>query len=426
MIDQCDQRIGQILLGLMQGEGQMKQVFSRTISRVCAAMLAAMFLMGLSFAGTASPVFVSSASELITELNKAADSGDDTTIYYMAGTSLIELSGSSVTIPSNVTLDLSTTVGTLRISSGELNVYGTIAGGAVEVTGGTLVRGGGSITASITTSGTGMVRAPRTISLENLNSDSEVIVAITYSGVTGADTSGYVNKPVSSTLYTLMTGTKFSTYRTIETVTTYLDSTGSTYVYRLGTKYSDTLSLAYLITYGGLTGASLSELNPTSYTASDSAILLNNPTMDGFTFAGWTCDALGVTVPATEMVIPAGTTGNLTLIANWTEGAPTGGGRSGASGSSGITTTDTEDAATQQEAAAAADTASTQSTSTRRTKVASSSTKVSFSSNSETVLPTLASVSKKTFPWGLTLGGLAGLGAVIYIAVKLAERKKQM
>ncbi|NLI53300.1 MAG: hypothetical protein GX417_03150 [Clostridiales bacterium] len=401
----------------------MKRIFSRGVLRVFAALFAAAFLMGLGVAATASPVFVSDASELTAALSDAAASGDATTIYYLAGTSLIELSGSTVTIPTNVTLDLSTSTGTLRLSSGTLNVYGVISGGAVDITGGALIReSGSSITATITAGGSGTVRAPRTLSLENLDpSSGESILSVTYAGEAAADTSDYVARLATGVIYPRMTGTNYSSYKEIETVVT-----DAGHVFRLGTKYTDTLSLAYTLTYGGLTGATLDTLNPSSYTASDAAFALNNPTKDGFTFAGWTCDALGVTVPASEMVIPEGTTGNLTLIANWVEGTPGGGGRSGGSSSSGTTgsTTDTtEDAAAQQEAAAASDTATTQQ-STRRTRVASSSTKVSFSSNEDTVLPTIESVRKQSFPWGWAVGGFAGLGVVIYVAVKSAERRK--
>ena len=95
---------------------------------------------------------------------------------------------------------------------------------------------------------------------------------------------------------------------------------------------------------------------------------------------------------------------------------------SGGSAASASDTT-TDDAATQQEAAAAADQTST--TTTKRVRVASSSTKVTFSSDVDTALPTLESVRGQSFPWGWVVGGFAGLGAAIYLAVRLAERKKR-
>ena len=177
-----------------------------------------------------------------------------------------------------------------------------------------------------------------------------------------------------------------------------------------------------------MTGASLAALNPSTYTASDAAIQLNNPTKDGFTFAGWTCEALGVTVPQEKMVIPEGTTGDLTLIATWVE-APAGGGKSGGSGGgSGSSTaaTTTEDAATQQQSAATQEQAATGTQSSRRTKTASSSTKVSFSSNEETATtPRTSRKHKQSFPWGWVFGGLAVLGVIAYFAARRANRRQK-
>ena len=384
-------------------------------------MLAA-FLAALSFAGTAPLVTVSSAAELYSALNDAASSGDTTTICYAAGTSSIELTGSQ-TIPSNVTLDLSAGGGTLRVS-GALRVYGVIAGGAVEVSGGTLLReSGSSITATISTSGGGVVRGPRVLSLENLNASSgESITSVSYAGVSGADTSSYVTRGASAVIYGRMAGSNYSSFMKIDTVIT---DAGN--VFRLGTKNTDTLSLTYTLTYDGLTGATLGTLNPTSYTSSDAAITLNNPTMDGYVFTGWTCTTLGVSAPEDNMVISEGTKGDLVFVANWMEETADGGkgGMSGASGGSAASASDTttDDAATQQEAAAAADQTST--TTTKRVRVASSSTKVTFSSDVDTALPTLESVRGQSFPWGWVVGGFAGLGAAIYLAVRLAERKKR-
>ncbi len=198
-------------------------------------------------------------------------------------------------------------------------------------------------------------------------------------------------------------------------------------VFRLGTKYTDTLSLTYALTYGGLTGATLTALNPTSYTASDAATLLNNPTKEGFVFAGWTCDALGATVPQERMVIPEGTTGALTFIAMWVE-APAGGGMSGGTGGSGTGTgTETgDDAEQQQEKAADQEQADSQQQSSRRTRTASSSTKVDFTSNVDTDVPTIESLSQnQSFPWGWVFGGLGALGVAAYLIAKSLNRKQR-
>lgn len=394
--------------------------------RVLAALLAATLLFGLCFAGAAAPasVYVANASELAAALSDAATSGDATIIYYAAGTSEITLSG-SLSVPSNVTLDLSTTGGTLSVPSATvLEVSGAITGGAVAVSGGTLLRApGSSITATITASAGGTVRGARTLSLENLStSSSETITAVTYAGESTADTSSYVTRLAEAVLYVKLTGANYSSYQTIETIVT---SAGN--VFRLGTKYTDTLSLTYALTYGGLAGASLTTLNPSSYTASDAAIQLNNPTKEGFVFAGWTCEALGVTAPQETMVIPEGTTGALTLIAVWTE-APGGmGGGGGKSGGSVTTATEDtqDDAEAQQEQAAAEEQAAIPQQSTRRTRTASSSTKVTFTSDVDTVAPSLESVrSGSSFPWAWVFGGLAVLGALAILAARRANRRQ--
>lgn len=400
----------------------MKKNLLGKTGRALIALIAAVLMMSIGFAGTSTPdtVLVASADELYAALSSAASSGNTTIIYYAAGTSLIELSGSA-TIPSNVTVDLSPSGGTLRVlSSGALQVAGSISGGAIDVVGGTLVRAYGSnITSTITTSSGGAVRGARVLSLENLDTASgETIVAISYAGETTADVSPYITGSATGVIYVKMAGSNYSSYKTIETVVT---SAGN--VFRLGTKYTDTLSLSYLLTYGGLAGASLDTLNPTSYTASDAAIQLNNPTKDGFTFAGWTCEALGVTVPQETMVIPEGTTGDLTFIAMWVEAPAGSGGGKSSGGSSSSTTTTTDDAATQQAAAASSDQANTSTQSSRRTRQASSSTKVSFSSNENTAISNFVSESKKSFPWGWVFGGLGALGILAYAAAKLVNRK---
>ena len=405
----------------------MRKPQTNPFLRALTAVLLAILLMSFGFAGTSSPdtVMVASADELTAALSGAATSGKTTIIYYAPGTSEIDLGG-SVSIPSNVTLDLSTTGGTLKVTSGgALSVSGVVSGGAVEAAGGTLIRQfGSSITATITASGSGVVRGARVLTLENLDpASSESVTAIRYAGESSTDTSAYVTRAATGILYVKMTGSNYSSYQTIESVSTNADN-----VFRLGTKYTDTLSLAYLLNYGGLTGASLAALNPSTYTASDAAIQLNNPTKDGFTFAGWTCEALGVNVPQEKMVISEGTTGDLTLIATWVE-APAGGGKSGGSGGgSGSSTaaTTTEDAATQQQSAATQEQATTGTQSSRRTKTASSSTKVSFSSNEETATtPRTSRTHKQSFPWGWVFGALAVLGVIAYFAARRANHRQK-
>ena len=401
----------------------MKKMLNHTVSRALTALLVCTLLLSLCFAGVSSDtVLVSSADELTKALGDAAASGNATTIYLAAGTSAIDLSG-SVVVPSNVTIDLSAG-GTLRVL-GVLDVGGSITGGAIEVAGGTLLREfTSSITAAITASRGGTVRGARVLTLENISATSgESITAVYYCGSSGADTSAYVCRAATGVIYAKMGGANFASYQTIETVVT---SAGN--IFRLGTKNTDLLSLSYLLTYGGLTGATLSALNPTSYTASDSAILLNNPVKDGFVFAGWLCEALGVTVPEEKLVIPEGTTGDLTFIAVWAEApAGGGGGMSGGSGGSSaaadVATTD--DAQAQQEQAAAQDQSATQQ-STRRIRTASSSTKVDFTSEVSSVVPSVSSLNDgSSFPWALVFGGLGALGIAVYFTARALNRRQR-
>ena len=385
---------------------------------MAAALLASALLMSLCFAGGISPFTVADTSEFLAALSTASGESSAQLIYLADSSTVVELSSGTYTIPSNVTVQLNG--GTLRLSGATLYVSGTVSGGALDVTGGTLVRSGGSITATISVSGSGAVRGARVLSLENLDSHSgESIVSLSYAGESGGDTTSFVTKAATATIYTKMTGSGFASFKGIESVTT---DAGN--VFRLGTKYTDTLSLAYLITYDGLTGASLSTLNPSSYTASDAAVLLVNPTRDGYVFDGWTCLALGITKPTTSMVIPEGTIGALAFVANWLESPLVTklNGMSGSSGTAGTTTQDTatDDAAAQQEQAAAQDTASN---SNRRVKTASSSTKVSFTSNANTVLPSIEPVEERSFPWGWLFGGAVGGGALIYLFA-LWQRKR--
>ena len=392
----------------------LKRRVSIGTARVLAAVLLSVFMLGLSFAGT-STVTVTSASEFSDALSDAITTGDATTIIFDAG--LVVNLGSSTNIPSNVSINL--TGGTLS-TAGTLNVAGSISGGALVINGGTLVRlSGSSITATITVNSGGTVRAPITISLQNTAGVSTgAISALSYEGESGYDTSSLVCKNIDETLYTQMTGSNYSVYKVIDKVVT-----ESGYVFRLGTKNTSTLSLIYTISYDGLTDAKHTSANPTSYTESDASITLTNPTKDGFTFVGWMCESLGTSIPVETMVIPSGSSGDLTITAIWVEDA-TAGGMSGSGGSgSSSSTTDTTD---EESTTADASTTTGSTTTTKRVKQASSSTKVTFTSDQTTVMPSLETIqsSSSSFPWGLVFGGLAGLGVVAYGVAKYVERKR--
>ena len=65
-----------------------------------------------------------------------------------------------------------------------------------------------------------------------------------------------------------------------------------------------------------LAGGTVASANPTSYTIESAAITLNNPTREGYTFAGWT--GTGLDAATTAVTIAAGSTGNRSYTATWT------------------------------------------------------------------------------------------------------------
>ena len=73
--------------------------------------------------------------------------------------------------------------------------------------------------------------------------------------------------------------------------------------------------IAYTLSYT-LAGGTVASANPTSYTIESAAITLNNPTCEGYTFAGWT--GTGLDAATTAVTIAAGSTGNRSYTATWT------------------------------------------------------------------------------------------------------------
>lgn len=74
--------------------------------------------------------------------------------------------------------------------------------------------------------------------------------------------------------------------------------------------------IEYTISYT-LDGGEVATANPVSYTADTDTFTLNNPTKEGYTFAGWT--GSNGDVAQTEVTITKGSYGNKTYTANWTE-----------------------------------------------------------------------------------------------------------
>ncbi len=79
----------------------------------------------------------------------------------------------------------------------------------------------------------------------------------------------------------------------------------------------------YTITYN-LNGGELAEdkTNPETYTVDTDTFMLNNPTKQGYTFAGWT--GTDLTTATTEVTVAEGSTGNRTYTATWTPNGSTG------------------------------------------------------------------------------------------------------
>jgi len=419
----------------------MKRTFKRIVSRGVAAVFLAALMLSLALGGTTT-VDVANEEELKTALSDAVVNSADS--YLIVCTASITVT-SGVNIPSNATIsntgfELSFTSGTVSLSgtivdgtvsvsgtSAILAVYGSLASPTTVSSSGTLVRMTGcSITSSVNATGTGEIRYETQLSLENLDpASTETIQTITYSGIADADDDATFVKDHSVWGYVYPLCDSSGNKLTITKVTT---DAGN--IFRLGTRNTGVLSLEYTVGYYGTTDATFTTANPTSYTSSDSAIQLNNPTKDGYTFDGWTCDQLSLTVPTLSAVIPEGMSGALTFIANWTQttmpsgGGQTGGGSGGSTGSvssSSSTTTEEEDT-TEDEAATEVATNDTSSTGSARVGQGTSSTKVTFTSDVDEVIPTIESVQGNSFPWGWTLLGVGGSAILVYV-IALINRK---
>ena len=80
------------------------------------------------------------------------------------------------------------------------------------------------------------------------------------------------------------------------------------------TLYAKWAPITYTISYN-LNDGQLASPNPTSYTADDEDITLVNPTLDGYTFGGWT--GTGLEGPTVTVTIAKGSTGDRAYTAIW-------------------------------------------------------------------------------------------------------------
>ncbi|MDR0743714.1 MAG: InlB B-repeat-containing protein, partial [Tannerella sp.] len=86
--------------------------------------------------------------------------------------------------------------------------------------------------------------------------------------------------------------------------------------------FTITVNSKFNITYDYNGGVAPATANPTEFLVASLPLNITNaPARTGYTFAGWTCEALGITTPESPFTIPAGTTQNLTLVADWGSGA---------------------------------------------------------------------------------------------------------
>ena len=113
------------------------------------------------------------------------------------------------------------------------------------------------------------------------------------------------------------TGYEFSVFNFGENVTV----TASENVYTLTVPTSDVTvdvdyqAITYAITYAGVDGATFSGENTEKYTIETATFTLNNPSKEGYVFAGWTYT--GQTTPTATVTIAKGSTGDKAYTANW-------------------------------------------------------------------------------------------------------------
>ncbi|MDR0572915.1 MAG: InlB B-repeat-containing protein, partial [Tannerella sp.] len=90
----------------------------------------------------------------------------------------------------------------------------------------------------------------------------------------------------------------------------------------VGKTFTITVNSKFNITYDYNGGLAPSTANPTEFLVGALPInIVNAPTRTGYTFAGWTCAALGITTPANPFTIPTGTAQHVALAADWGSGA---------------------------------------------------------------------------------------------------------
>ncbi len=136
-----------------------------------------------------------------------------------------------------------------------------------------------------------------------------------FSGVHG---SGYPTTHTYGTATVLVSPTKEGYtfdgwYDNAECTGTALTEIGATDYTADFTLYAKWTLITYTINYY-LDGGNVTS-NPTSYTVESNTITINNPTKDGYTFAGWT--GTGLSEASKTVTIDHGSTGDKSYTANW-------------------------------------------------------------------------------------------------------------
>ncbi|MFV0529391.1 MAG: InlB B-repeat-containing protein [Lachnospiraceae bacterium] len=168
---------------------------------------------------------------------------------------------------------------------------------------------------------------------------SPVVYTVSYAGLTGVMTQP-TPKPTNYTVEDTFpiaignptkTGYTFTGWTVDYANPALTDVTTPTTVYSVPASTTGDIALtanwspvAYTVSYAGLTGVTTQPTpKPTSYTVEDTfPIAVGNPTKIGYTFTGWTVDYANpsltdVTTPLLTYSIPANTTGDVALTANW-------------------------------------------------------------------------------------------------------------
>lgn len=196
---------------------------------------------------------------------------------------------------------------------------------------------GANVTGSYNSTRDGLLKKTQTVNLYTNGSSSKTggsvqITGIYLTGNTTTNSSDITNGSSTSASYGAAIGSTVTLTATPNTGYEFQGwfnaasggsavSTNTTYSYTCKdakTLYARFAPITYTITYNNMSGATNHASNPSSYTVASSAITLQTPTKTGYFFGGWYTNP-GLTTAAGSPAIAAGSTGNKTFYAKWTE-----------------------------------------------------------------------------------------------------------